>query len=333
MSQEEWAYSPRSLISPGHRATEVEAVAEEVSLRDEHKPAPVQLPAIRNSHRHSTEQARANLKALNMEMLAIDEVQQNAPRAESNVLAGGGPAAPVPVEQDAKEPEKATVNPRTSPPPATASPLRQSLTSPVAPEQLDEDALQDILHLGSDFDLTVEGRLGGECRRNKAASLVVGAMLLISVELIWEHVMMISWVVSLNSWQMVVAVLCYAMSALFNTGMLAVVLISPSCSVGPDLHLLYGLFLVSGLMSVVAVALGGSAFGVVVVYSLDYEWIQAMTGLSIICSTAISGALYYLFTRPNGTAIAHYFHPFEARPGVSARKYRDLSSSDVKTPV
>jgi len=229
MDHDDLAFSPRSLVSPGHRPTENEVVADEVPLRDEHKQtSPYILPTIRNQR----VVACANLKALNMEMQSIDEVKQASPKVEANSVnrpCSEASASPV-IAQDSRASEKGTVNPQTSPPPTPGSPLRQSLTSPVAPDGLDDTALQEIMDFGSEFDITVEGKGGAEYQRNKLASLVVGALLLISIELIWEHVMMINWVVNFNSWQMIVAVLCYAVGALFNTGMFALALVSPACS-------------------------------------------------------------------------------------------------------
>ena len=200
------------------------------------------------------------------------------------------------------------INPKSSSPPSSQSPLRKTITSPLP----DGEVKIEIAGL-EDLDLSMEGKNTSEYKRNKKATAFVALLLFIGINLFVNHLFMFSWIVEFNSSQVALAAIFYFISSFFVLGTIAISLVKPAFSIGdPDsLYKYYFLIAVACLLDLIAILMGGSIFGPFIIYSQLSTSYLNMNTMSILLSVGINAGLFVAFTRPNGSACSKYFHPFE----------------------
>ena len=283
-------------------------------------------PSIRNKSSAANRSAiEENLKAAaneaekakespSVQMKTVDDVY---PPQDENIVAQKFKVKPSPPRSPAPLPEAISpagipvtveITPKTAASPLQESPLRKTITSPI-PEG---EVKIEIAGL-EDMDLSLEGNKNSEYKRNKKATAVVALLLFVGFNLFVQHLFMFSWVVEFDSSQTILAALFYFISSFFVLGTMAVALIKPSFSIADSdyLYKYYFLIAVACLADLIAMLMGGSIFGPFIIYSKLSTSYLNMNTMTIILSVALNAGLFYAFTRPDGSACAKYFHPFE----------------------
>lgn len=170
------------------------------------------------------------------------------------------------------------------------------------------------IDFGDEVDMTIAGKRPEEYKRNVEGSLMVLALLFVSIILFTVHVTMFSMVVDFDSPALIMAAILYYISTICILALLLSALIIPSFSIDPDkFSIYYSPILVAGGIDFVAVCMGGGVFGPLVSsYSRDPMVYEEFTAWPAVWAIVINGALYYAFakTTPN-TLLFSYFHSFE----------------------
>lgn len=257
------------------------------------------------------------------------------------------------VQMDSIETVQFTVK---DPPPRSPAPLPEAVSPAGIPIDLKSPEMRDICDspkstksstsrgefkidltsIEEGVDLTVEGKNTGEYKRNVRGSLMVTALLLISLHLVLDHCTMINWVVNYDSPELVLATVLYFISSMCILAVLGAALIVPSLSLKEEkFPVYYGTILVAGGLDLVAVWLGGGIFSPIVLYTLDsmiYYWYN---WTAVLMTILINGGLYYAFTRKaeDGGKIYSLFHPFERVSGDNERETENENKEIVKQEV
>jgi hypothetical protein len=243
-----------------------------------------------------------------VQMKSIDEMY---PSQDETIVAQKFKVKPSPPRSPAPLPE--AVSPAGIPisverTPNSASPLRKTIASP-----LPEGEVKIEIAGLEDLDLSMEGKGASEYKRNKKGTGIVALLLFIGFNLFVNHMFMFSWVMEFNSSQVAIAAIFYFISSFFVLGTMAVSLVKPAFSIGSSdlLYKYYFLIAVAGLLDLLAILMGGSIFGPFIIYSQLSTSYLNMNTIAILLSIIINAGLFVAFTKPDGSACAKYFHPFE----------------------
>lgn len=257
----------------------------------------------------STESINEDLKAAVVQMESIETVPPNKfkvkdppPRSPAPLPEAVSPAG-VPIDMNSPE-LKGDIQSDTKSTRSGTSEKTSGNNERYNDFKIDMSALNEM-------DMTVEGKKSDEYKRNVRGSLVIIALLLLSIHLFLNHMTMFTWVVNFDSPQLVIAAVLYFISTMLVIVMLLAVLTVPALSTKTEkFGAYYSPILVAGGIDFIAVIMGGGIFSPLSIYTLDSMNFVFYNQIAVITTLLINGALYFAFTREKGK-IYSMVHPFE----------------------